>query len=147
MYRILDYIYHLTLPTLIFSYGSIAFVSRQLRSSLIDNFHADYVRTARAKGLPEETVIWRHALRNSLLPIITHFASLFPLLVGGALVTEFIFSIPGMGLLTMDALGTFDHPVLMAVFTLTTIATLIGFFVSDILYALADPRISYIAKT
>ena len=67
--------------------------------------------------------------------------------MGGALVTEFIFSIPGMGLLTMDALGTFDHPVLMAVFTLTTIATLIGFFVSDILYALADPRISYIAKT
>jgi peptide/nickel transport system permease protein len=143
MYRLLDYLHHLTLPTLIFSYGSITFISRQLRGSMVEVMHADFIRTARAKGLSEETVIWRHTLRNSILPIITHFAHLFPLMVGGALITESIFSIPGMGLLTLNALSQYDHPVVMAVLTLTTLATLVGYFVSDILYALADPRISF----
>jgi peptide/nickel transport system permease protein len=142
-YRLLDYAYHLTLPTLIFSYHGISFISRQMRGGMIDTIHADYIRTARAKGLPEKIVVWRHALRNSLLPIITHVSGLFPAMVSGAIVTEFIFSVPGMGLLTLDALGSYDHPVVLAIFAITAIATLLGILVADILYALADPRISF----
>jgi peptide/nickel transport system permease protein len=110
---------------------------------MIENFNADYIRTARAKGLSEKTVIWRHNFRNALLPMVTHFSALLPGMIGGALITEFIFSIPGMGLLTTTALSSFDHPVVVGVFTLTSIATLIGILISDILYAFVDPRISF----
>jgi peptide/nickel transport system permease protein len=146
MSRMLDFVVHLTLPTLLFSYHSITFMSRQMRGSMLDTVNHDFIRTARAKGLSENTVIWRHAIRNSLLPIITQMAGLFPAIVSGGLITEFIFSIPGMGLLTTNALGSYDHPVILAIFTLTAIATLFGVLVADILYAIADPRISYSSK-
>jgi peptide/nickel transport system permease protein len=145
-YRMLDHAYHLILPTLVFSYGSIAFVSRQLRVGMLENLNMDYVRTARAKGLPEKVVIWKHTLRNSLLPLITHISALLPAMVSGALITEYIFSIPGMGLLTANAMFSYDHPVIIAIFTITATATLTGLLISDILYALADPRITYTRK-
>jgi peptide/nickel transport system permease protein len=141
--RLLDHAHHLFLPTIMMAYQSIAFVSRQMRMGMIENFNADYIRTARAKGLSEKTVIWRHNFRNALLPMVTHFSALLPGMIGGALITEFIFSIPGMGLLTTTALSSFDHPVVVGVFTLTSIATLIGILISDILYAFVDPRISF----
>jgi peptide/nickel transport system permease protein len=145
-YRLLDYAYHLTLPTLIFSYQGVAFISRQMRAGMMDMHQADFIRTARAKGLPEGTVVWRHLLRVSILPVLTHFAGFLPALVSGGLITEFIFSIPGMGLLTLDAMGSYDHPVVIAVFTLTAIATLLGLLLTDILIAFADPRISFEKK-
>jgi peptide/nickel transport system permease protein len=141
--RLLDHAYHLILPTIVLSYGSIAFVSRQMRMGMIENLNADYIRTARAKGLPEGVVVWRHNLRNALLPLITHFGNLLPNMVGGALITEFIFSVPGMGLLTTQAMNSYDHPVVIGVFTITAVATLTGILLSDILYAFVDPRISY----
>jgi peptide/nickel transport system permease protein len=145
-YRLLDHAHHLTLPTLVFSYHSVAFISRQLRAGMLENMNLDYIRTARAKGLSERTVIWRHSLRTSLLPLATHFGHLIPALVGGAVITEYVFSVPGMGLLTMQAMFSFDHPVIIAVFTMGSLATLTGILLSDILYAMVDPRISYSKK-
>jgi len=143
-YRLLDYAYHLTLPILVFSYAGVTYVSRHMRGGMLESIQSDYIRTARAKGLPERTVVWRHAMRNSILPILTHLAGLFPWMVSGSIITEFIFSIPGMGLLTMGALGSYDHPVTIGVLTLTASATLLGVLFSDILYSLADPRISFV---
>lgn len=141
--RMMDYAWHLTLPTLVYSYGAIAFVSRQMRVGMLENINMDYIRTARAKGLSENAVIWKHALRNSLLPILTNFSGFFPHLIAGSVIIETIFSIPGMGRLTIQAVSAFDHPVLLAVFTLSAIATLIGILVTDLLYVLVDPRISF----
>ncbi len=138
-----DYAWHLTLPILVYSYGGIAFLSRQMRSGMIENISMDYIRTARAKGLPEKVVIWKHAFRNSILPIVTHFASLLPRLVSGAIITETIFSIPGMGRLTFIASLQVDHPTIMALFTLSAILTMLGILLADILYVIVDPRISY----
>jgi len=138
-----DYAWHLTLPTLAYTYGSITFLSRQMRAGMIETINMDYIRTARAKGLPESIVIWKHALRNSIIPILTHFASLLPRLVGGAVILETIFSIPGMGRLTFQAAFQVDHPTVMAVFTLAAILSVLGILMADILYAIADPRISF----
>jgi peptide/nickel transport system permease protein len=141
--RLLDHAYHLILPTIMMSYHGIAYVSRQLRMGMVENLNADYIRTARAKGLSNRVVIWRHNFRNALLPLVTLISGLLPAMVGGAMITEYIFSVPGMGLLTLNALGSFDHPVVVGIYTLTSIATLTGFLISDILYAFVDPRISF----
>lgn len=141
--RILDYAYHLILPTIVFSYGGVAFLSRQMRVGMIDNVEMDYVRTARAKGVSERSVIWRHAFRNSILPIITHFASLLPRLVSGAVILETIFAIPGLGRLAVQASFSYDHPVIIAILSITAILTLFGVLISDILYAVVDPRITF----
>lgn len=141
--RLLDHAYHLILPTLVLSYSGIAFVSRQMRVGMVENLNMDFIRTAKAKGLPEKVVIWRHNLRNSLLPLITLFGGLLPQMVSGAIITETIFSVPGMGLLASDAMFSYDHPVILGVFTISAIATLLGVLMADILYAIADPRISY----
>lgn len=138
-----DYAWHLTLPILVYSYGGIAFLSRQMRSGMIENINMDYIRTARAKGLSEKVVIWKHAFRNSILPIVTHFATLLPRLVSGAVITETIFSIPGMGRLTFLASIQVDRPTIMAVFTLSAILTMLGILIADILYVIVDPRISF----
>lgn len=145
-YRILDHAYHLILPTCVLAYHGIALVSRQLRSSMLETLNMDYIRTARAKGLPENVVIWRHNLRNALLPLVTHLGGLLPAMVGGAVITETIFSIPGMGLLSTNAVFALDHPTIIAIFTITAIATLLGTLLSDILLALVDPRISFSKK-
>ncbi|MFN7015092.1 MAG: ABC transporter permease, partial [Bacteroidia bacterium] len=106
----------------------------------------DYIRTARAKGLGEKNVIWKHAFRNSLIPIITLFASVFPLAISGSFVIEIIFSIPGMGKTTLEALVARNYPIVFTVMLLTAILTLIGNLVADVLYAVVDPRISFNKK-
>ncbi len=141
--RIVDYAWHLTLPMLVYTYASFAFISRQMRSALLEVLRQDYIRTAYAKGLPERVVIWKHAVRNSLIPIITLLAGILPSLIGGSVIVETIFSIPGMGELSFRALVARDYPVIMAVFTLSAVLTLVGILLADILYAVVDPRISF----
>jgi peptide/nickel transport system permease protein len=137
---------YLILPTIAYTYGSLAFLSRLTRSSMLEILHQDYVRTARAKGLPERVVIYKHAFRNALLPIITVFANILPATLGGSVILESIFSIPGMGLETFHAIQNQDYPVIVGVFTLTGILTLIGYLLADVLYAAADPRIAFSKK-
>jgi peptide/nickel transport system permease protein len=108
---------------------------------MLEVIREDYVRTARAKGLNERVVIFKHAFRNALLPIITLFASLLPAMFGGSVIIESIFSIPGMGQLGFEAVLSRDYPVIMAITTISAFLTLLGLLMSDILYAALDPRI------
>lgn len=134
---------HLILPVLCLTYGSWAYLSRQMRGGVLSVLRQDYIRTARAKGLPENKVIWKHAFRNSLIPIITIFAGIFPSAIAGAFILETIFAIPGMGKLSFDALIARDYPMVFTVMMISAILTLIGNLVADILYAVVDPRISF----
>jgi peptide/nickel transport system permease protein len=141
--KLTDRIWHLILPLICYIYGGIAFLSRQMRSSMRSALHQDYIRTAIAKGLTEKQVIWRHAFRNSLLPVLTLAAAIFPALVGGSIILETIFSLPGMGMLSYQSLSARDYPVIVSVFLLAGIMTQIGMLLVDILYAIVDPRISF----
>ncbi len=134
---------HIVIPLICYSYTSFAFLSRIMRGSVIENIGLDYIRTARAKGVTEKAVVWKHAFKNSLLPIITIFAAVFPAAVGGSVILETIFTIPGMGLEAYNAITYQNYPMIIAVLTLTSVFTLIGYLVSDILYAAVDPRIHY----
>jgi len=140
---ILDRLWHLMLPSIILAIGGIAALSRYTRSSMLEVIRQDYVRTAKAKGLPEETVYYKHALRNALLPIITLFGFLIPGLIGGSIIMETVFSWPGIGRLAYQAVLARDYPVVMTINTITAVLVLIGNFVADILYGIADPRIRY----
>lgn len=142
-----DYAWHLTLPMMVYVYADFAFLSRQMRSSMLEVVRQDYVRTARAKGLDERRVIYKHALRNALIPVVTIIATLVPKLIGGSVIVETIFSIPGMGELSYKALIARDYPMIMAVFTVSATLTLVGMLLSDILYSVVDPRISYGKKS
>jgi len=135
--------YHLILPVFCLVYGGLAFVSRQMRAGMLNTLNQDYIRTARAKGNSEKTVIWKHAFRNSLIPIITIFSGIFPALIAGSFVIEWIFSIPGMGKISLEALTARDFPMIFTVLMLSAILTLIGNLVADILYSVVDPRISF----
>jgi len=134
---------YLILPLVCYTYTSFAFLSRTMRVSMLEIISQDYIRTAKAKGLSNFLVIYKHGLRNALLPIITVFANIFPAAVSGSVIIEFIFGIPGMGQEIYQAVLTKDYPMIVCVFTLTGFVTLIGYMLSDILYALVDPRISY----
>jgi peptide/nickel transport system permease protein len=134
---------HLILPIICLTYGSWAYLSRQMRGGVLNVLRQDYIRTAKAKGLADNKVIWKHAFRNSLIPIITIFASIFPAAIAGAFIIEYIFAIPGMGKLTFEALIARDYPMVFTVMLLSAILTLIGNLVADILYAVVDPRISF----
>ncbi len=140
---ILDRLWHLMLPSLILAIGGIAALSRYTRSSMLEVVRQEYVRTARAKGLPEETVYYKHALRNALLPIITLFGFLIPGLIGGSIIMETVFAWPGIGRLAYQAVLARDYPVVMTINTITAVLVLIGNFIADILYGIADPRIRY----
>lgn len=144
--KFMSYSWHLTLPLICYTYGGLAFISRQMRGAMINSLSQDYVRTARAKGLDEEKVLWKHALKNSLLPIITLFANVFPLAISGAVALELIFSIPGMGKTAYEALVARNYPVVYTIVMFSAILTLVGYLVADILYAIVDPRISYNKK-
>jgi len=133
----------LILPIIAYTYSSFAFLSRIMRVGMIDVVSQDYIRTARAKGLGERKVILKHALRNSLLPIITVFSAIFPMAIGGAIIIEMIFSIPGMGLEVYTSILNYDYPMIITVFTLSGFLTMVGYLVADLLYAVVDPRISY----
>ena len=134
---------YMVLPLITYTYSSFAFLSRQMRVGLLDVINQDFIKTARAKGLSERKVVLKHALRNGLLPIITLFSNIFPMALGGSVIVERIFSIPGMGWEIYQAILSADYPMIVAIFTLTGFLTVIGFLVADILYAFADPRISY----
>lgn len=141
--RLLDQAAHLALPVLCLTYGSLAFISRQMRGSMVQALTQDYVRTARAKGLPEGKVVWRHAFRNALFPIITLIGSVFPAVLAGSVVIEVIFGIPGMGKLTVESIFARDWPVVFAILMLGALLTMAGLWIADLLYALADPRVRY----
>jgi peptide/nickel transport system permease protein len=138
-----DRILHLVLPVICLTYASLSYISRYARVSMLEALSQDFVRTARAKGLPERLVILRHALRNALIPVITVFALELPVLISGAVILEGIFSLPGMGQLLFQSLEARDEPVIMGVTTLAAIVTLLGYLTADILYVIVDPRISY----
>jgi peptide/nickel transport system permease protein len=135
--------YHLVLPLVCMTYGSLAFLSRQMRGAVISSLTQDYIRTARAKGLEEKIVVWKHALKNSLLPIITLFANIFPLAISGSIALELIFNINGMGKVAVEAIFARNYPMVYTIVMFSAILTLLGNLVADILYAVVDPRISY----
>ena len=138
-----DLLWHLVLPVTVYTYGSFAYLSRQMRTGMLEIIRQDYIRTARAKGLSEKTVILKHALRNSLIPIITILAYVLPLMISGSVIIETIFTIPGMGSLAFEAILARDFPIVMSVFTISAVLTLVGILVADIAYSLVDPRISF----
>jgi peptide/nickel transport system permease protein len=134
---------HLILPVITLVFVNIAGDSRFVRASMIDALSQDYVRTARAKGVIERRVIVRHALRNALLPVVTNVAIELPFLFAGAIATETIFSWPGMGLAYIQAVRSYDYPVLMGILVITAVVVVLSNLLADILYAVVDPRISY----
>jgi peptide/nickel transport system permease protein len=138
-----DRIKHLILPVFVSAFGGIASISRYTRSSMLEVIRQDYIRVARAKGLSEKEVIFKHALKNALLPIITILGLSLPGLIGGGFIFETIFAWPGMGRLGYDSAMSFDYPVIMGVVTIGALLTLIGNLIADITYALVDPRIRY----
>ncbi|RMH07100.1 MAG: ABC transporter permease [Nitrospirae bacterium] len=141
LFKFMDRIWHLVLPAFVGALGGIAVLSRYVRSQMLEVVNQDYIRTARAKGLEEDTVIYRHALRNALLPFITMFGLLLPGLVGGSVIFETIFAWPGLGRLGFEAILSRDFPVILTLNVFGAALTLVGTFVSDVLYAVADPRI------
>jgi peptide/nickel transport system permease protein len=136
-----DLLSHVVLPLLCLTYASFASVSRYMRAGMLDVLRQDYIRTARAKGLPERTVILRHALRNALTSIATLVGLTLPALVGGAVIVERIFGLPGMGQLSFDAISTKDIPVLMGTTALSGVVTMFGLLLSDLLHRALDPRV------
>ena len=124
-------------------YGGCAYLAKQMRTAMLDNLTMDYVRTARAKGVPARDVLFRHVFRNSLLPIITIFATILPVLIAGSIIIEKIFNIEGMGMMAFRAVQNRDYDVVQALAMIAGILNLTGLLIADIAYAIADPRISY----
>ncbi|WP_418459149.1 ABC transporter permease [Brucella intermedia] len=135
-------VHHLIGPSIVLALVSTAVWSRYMRSSMLDVINQDYIRTARAKGMSERTILIRHAMRNALLPMITIIGIQLPTLLSGALVTETVFTWPGMGRLFMDSISYRDYPVVMGILMFSAIIVLLGSLIADILYSVADPRIS-----
>jgi microcin C transport system permease protein len=140
---LLDTLWHLALPVACLVYGGFAVISKQTRAAMLDNFNADFVRTAKAKGVSGSDILFRHVFRNSLLPLITMFVSIFPAMLAGSVVIERIFSIPGMGSLVIDAINLRDRELILANTTMIAVVNMLALLLADILYALADPRVSY----
>lgn len=138
-----DVIWHVALPIICLTYASFAALSRYARTGLLDVLRSDYVRTARAKGLPEIVVIVKHAARNGMIPILTLLATLLPSLIGGSVVVEVVFGIPGMGRYMFESINLRDYNAVMAVLLISCSLTLVGMLLSDISYAIVDPRISF----
>lgn len=140
---VMDRIWHLLLPAMIMAIHGLAGLSRYTRSSMLEVIRQDYIRTAKAKGVPEETVYYKHGLRNALLPIVTLFGFLIPGLIGGSIIMESVFAWPGIGRLAYQAVLARDYPVVMTINTITAVLVLLGNFIADLLYGVADPRIRY----
>ena len=139
----LDRLWHLILPVICLSYGGLAFLAKLTRSSVLENLLSDYARTARAKGVPEQQVLWSHVFRNSLLPLITVAAGLLPSLLGGSIIVEVLFSIDGMGKLAVEAVQSRDRELVLSITLIGTLLSLAGYLFADLCYAIADPRVSY----
>ncbi len=140
---LLDRSWHLILPLICLTYGGFAFLTKLTRTAVLENLLADYARTARAKGVSEKDVLWRHVFRNSLLPLITVSAALLPGLLGGSVIVESIFSIDGMGKLAVEAVKGRDRELVLSITLISGVLTLVGYLIADLCYALADPRVSY----
>jgi peptide/nickel transport system permease protein len=138
---IMDRVWHLLLPSVLGATGGIAILSRYVRAQMLEVEGQDYVRTARAKGLSEEQVHYKHALRNALLPFVTMFGLILPGLIGGSVIIESIFSWPGMGRMAYEAILARDYPVILTVNFVSAVLVLAGTFISDLLYLVVDPRI------
>ena len=141
--QVYDRLQHLILPLFVSVFGSIAGLSRYMRSGMLEVIRQDYIRTARAKGLPEREVLLKHALRNAMLPVITIIGLSIPGLISGGFIFETIFAWPGMGRLAYESAMSFDYPVIMGVVIAGALLTLFGNLLADIAYAFADPRIRY----
>jgi len=137
----MDRIWHLLIPSVLGATGGIAVLSRYVRSQMLEVEGQDYVRTAKAKGLPPDQVHYKHALRNALLPFVTMFGLILPGLIGGSVIIESIFSWPGMGRMAYEAILARDYPIILTVNFLSAVLVLAGTFLSDLLYLAVDPRI------
>ncbi len=140
---LVDRIWHLVLPIICLTYGSFAFLTKLTRTAVLENLLSDYARTARAKGVTEKDVLWRHVFTNSLLPLITVSAALLPSLLGGSVIVESIFSIDGMGKLGVEAVKSKDRELVLSITLISGLLTLVGYLIADIFYAIVDPRVSY----
>lgn len=141
VHLVMNRIWHLLLPSILGATGGIAILSRYVRSQMLEVEGQDYIRTARAKGLPPDDVHYHHALRNALLPFVTMFGLILPGLIGGSVIIESIFSWPGMGRMAYEAILARDYPVILTVNFISAVLVLIGTFISDLLYMVVDPRI------
>ncbi|MDQ0257807.1 peptide/nickel transport system permease protein [Evansella vedderi] len=142
-FNLLDRIHHIILPAFVLATADMAGLTRYTRSSMLEVINQDYIRTARAKGFRERTVVYKHGLRNGLIPIITIFGLMLPTFIGGSVVVETLFSWPGIGKLFIDATFERDYPVIMAITMFAAVLTVLGNLIADILYAIMDPRIEY----
>jgi peptide/nickel transport system permease protein len=140
---LIDLIRHMVLPAIVLGTGTVGQVTRYTRSSMLEVIRQDYMRTARAKGVSQTLVTYKHGLRNALIPVITLLGLQIPNLLGGAIITEQIFSWPGMGRLTIEAISSRDYPLLMGLNLMAAVLVVIGGLMSDMLYSVADPRIRY----
>jgi peptide/nickel transport system permease protein len=141
--KLKDQTWHLFLPVVLLSYGGFAGLSRYMRASMLEVLSQDYIQVARAKGLSERLVVFKHALRNSLIPLVTMLAALLPALIGGSVIIETIFSIPGLGQLGYESVRARDYPIVMALYSVSAVLTLIGILLSDLLLSVVDPRIAF----
>lgn len=141
--KLLDWAYHLTLPILIGVMGSFAGLSRYMRSSMLEVIRQDFMTTARAKGAAENSILYKHGLKNALLPVVTILGLSIPGLIGGSVIFESLFAIPGMGKLFYDGVMMRDYPVIMGILSIGAVLTLVGNLIADISYALVDPRIRH----
>lgn len=140
--QLLDYAHHIALPVFCLTYGSLAYLSRQMRAGMLEVIRQDYIRTAQAKGAGKARVILVHALRNGLFPVITLFATLLPFLIGGSVIIETIFNIPGMGRFAFENVLMREYDASMAVLILSAVLTLFGILLSDLLYVIVNPQVS-----
>lgn len=139
----IDRIWHLILPVFVQSLVGYAYLAMQMRANMLEVLRQNYILTAKAKGLKESVVVFKHAARNSLIPVITIFATVLPMLIGGSVILEYVFQIEGMGRLMFESILQRDYNVIMAITFLSAFLTLLGILISDILYVVVDPRISF----
>jgi ABC-type dipeptide/oligopeptide/nickel transport system permease component len=140
---LLDYFWHACLPVVCLSLFTLAGLAMYSRSSMLDVLNQDYMRTARAKGVPGYKVILKHGLRNAMIPILTLFSSFLPAMLGGSVLIEYLFDIPGMGRLGWSSIEQKDFPTLMALLYVEAIVVLISYLITDVLYVIVDPRINF----
>ena len=138
-----DLVKHYTLITFCFSFGAWAYYSRFVRQNMLEVLRQDYIQTARAKGLSERRVVWRHGFRNPRIRVLTLLGLLLPEIVGGSVILEVMFNWPGLGRLFFDSMMARDYPTIMALSFVTACLVLVGTLLADLLYGLADPRVSY----
>ena len=140
-------LYHFTLPLICWTYASLAYITEQIKRSMLLHLQSDYIITARAKGLSERKILWKHAFKNASFPLITQIANLFPALLAGSFVIEYIFAIPGIGKLLITSIQYRDYPTLFGILMLSSILVMLGILISDLLYHRLDPRIDSLSAT